>query len=98
MSQLVPKSLKKLILNGGDHDINFGKFISQADFQQDVFERFNNKDSQYVLKRTLYSFMKFNSINADKKNFLIGKMREVARVALIPFVGYSDSVNEKATF
>lgn len=98
MSQLVPKSLKKLILNGGDHDINFGKFISQDDFKQDVFERFNNKDSQYVLKRTLYSFMKFNSINADKKNFLIGKMREVARVALIPFVGYSDSVNEKATF
>ena len=95
---LVPNSLSNLILNGGNFDINFGKLLKSTDYSSRAWEVFFNKDSKYVLRRTLRTYMKLNAIGAKESNYLVGKLSEIPELALIPFTSYNPEMGEKATF
>ena len=97
-ANLVPNSLSNLILNGGNFDINFGKLLKSTNYYDRAWQIFFNKDSKYVLRRTLRTYMKLNAIGAKENNYLNGKLNEIPSLVLIPFTSYNPEQGEKASF
>ena len=98
MTTLVPNSLSKLVLNGGNFDINFGRLLKSTDYSSRAWDIFYNKDSKYVLRRTLRTYMKLNAIGAKESNFRNDKLNEIPSLALLPFTSYNPEQGEKASF
>lgn len=95
---LVPTSLNNLILNGGDFNINFGRLLKSTNYYDRAWQVFFNKDSKYVLRRTLRTYMKMNAIGANVNNIWEGKLNEIPGLALLPFTSYNPEQGEKASF
>lgn len=95
---LIPNSLNNLILNGGDFNINFGRLLKSTNYYDRAWQIFYNKDSRYVLRRTLRTYMKMNAIGAKENNFYNGKLSEIPGLTLLPFTSYNPEQGEKASF
>lgn len=97
-----PKNLQKLITLGSDQNINFSKYTENRDFVDKIYETFFHKDSKYVTKRTLNTYIKMNTLMAGTDNgdgsLLHRRLLEISRIILTPFLGFDSALNEYSTF
>lgn len=98
MEPVLNRNMYKTYLIGSE--LNFNTFSKMQEFQQIMYEKYTNKNSNYFLKRSLYSYMKINSIASDdfRNTEFINEIGEIAKIILTPFIGFNPETGEKASF